>query len=165
MPSTGPSGFGRNEYYSHHEEYLAAVAEAMREEYLGIVGAGFILQVDDPFLIDMLSDPTMELEERERLAQLHVEALNHALRGIPTEQDPPPHLLRAQPRAAHERHPPHRGRAVHAGDQRRAPTASRSRTPATTTSGASGRTSSCPTARSSSRASSATRRTTSSIPS
>ena len=57
MPSTGPSGFGRNEYYGTHEEYLAAVAEAMREEYLAIVAAGFILQVDDPFLIDMLSDP------------------------------------------------------------------------------------------------------------
>ena len=60
MPSTGPSGFGRNEYYATHEEYLAAVAEAMREEYLAIVAAGFILQVDDPFLIDMLSDPSME---------------------------------------------------------------------------------------------------------
>ena len=60
MPSTGPSGFGRNEYYGTHEEYLAAVAEAMREEYLAIVAAGFILQVDDPFLIDMLSDPSMD---------------------------------------------------------------------------------------------------------
>ena len=86
MPSTGPSGFGRNEYYGSHEEYLHEVAEAMREEYLGIVGAGFILQVDDPFLIDMLSDPTMEEKERQRLAHIHVEALNHALRGIPTDQ-------------------------------------------------------------------------------
>ena len=50
-----------------------------------IVAAGFILQVDDPFLIDMLSDPTMEQEERERLAWIHVEALNHALRDIPPE--------------------------------------------------------------------------------
>jgi 5-methyltetrahydropteroyltriglutamate--homocysteine methyltransferase len=83
MPSTGPSGFGRNEYYSSHEEYLHEVAEAMREEYLAIVAAGFILQVDDPFLIDMLSDPTMEEKERERLAWIHVEALNHALRDIP----------------------------------------------------------------------------------
>ena len=82
MPSTGPSGFGRNGYYANHEEYLAAVAEAMREEYLAIVNAGFILQVDDPFLIDMLSDPTMEVAERERLAWMHVEAVNHALRGI-----------------------------------------------------------------------------------
>ena len=83
MPSTGPSGFGRNEYYSSHEEYLHEVAEAMREEYLGIVAAGFILQVDDPFLIDMLSDPTMEKKERDRLGWIHVEALNHVLRDIP----------------------------------------------------------------------------------
>ncbi len=86
MPSTGPSGFGRNEHYATHEEYLHAVAEAMREEYLAIVGAGLVLQVDDPFLIDMLSDPTMGREERERAAWVHVEALNHALRGIPAEQ-------------------------------------------------------------------------------
>jgi 5-methyltetrahydropteroyltriglutamate--homocysteine methyltransferase len=86
MPSSGPSGFGRNEYYATYEEYLGAVAEAMREEYLAIVAAGFILQVDDPYLIGMLSDPTMEQDERERAAWGHVEALNHALRGIPTEQ-------------------------------------------------------------------------------
>jgi 5-methyltetrahydropteroyltriglutamate--homocysteine methyltransferase len=86
MPSTGPSGFGRNEFYDSHEEYLQAVAEAMREEYLGIVDAGFIVQVDDPFLIDLLSNPTMEPEERERMAWSHVEALNHALRGIPTDR-------------------------------------------------------------------------------
>jgi 5-methyltetrahydropteroyltriglutamate--homocysteine methyltransferase len=86
MPSTGPSGFGRNEYYGSHEEYLHAVAEAMREEYLGIVDAGFILQVDDPFLIDMLSDPSYDKEERHRQARVHVEAVNHALRDIPTEK-------------------------------------------------------------------------------
>ena len=86
MPSTGPSGFGRNEYYPSHDDYLSAVGEAMREEYLGIVEAGFILQVDDPFLIDMLSDPTVEPEARERSAWVHVEALNHALRDIPAEK-------------------------------------------------------------------------------
>ena len=86
MPSTGPSGFGRNEYYESHEEYLHAVADAMHEEYLGIVDAGFILQVDDPFLIDMLSDPSFDKEERQRQARVHVEALNHALEGIPTEK-------------------------------------------------------------------------------
>jgi 5-methyltetrahydropteroyltriglutamate--homocysteine methyltransferase len=62
------------------------VAEAMREEYLGIVDAGFILQVDDPFLIDMLSDPELEQPERERMAWAHVEALNHALRDIPADK-------------------------------------------------------------------------------
>jgi 5-methyltetrahydropteroyltriglutamate--homocysteine methyltransferase len=86
MPSTGPSGFGRNEYYASHEDYLGAVAEALREEYLAIVEAGFVLQVDDPFLIDMLSDPTLDEGEREKAAWVHVEALNQALRGIPTEQ-------------------------------------------------------------------------------
>lgn len=86
MPSTGPSGFGSNEYYPSHEEYLAAVAEAMREEYLAIVEAGFVLQVDDPFLIDMLSDPGMEPAGRQRMAWMHVEALNHALRDIPADR-------------------------------------------------------------------------------
>jgi 5-methyltetrahydropteroyltriglutamate--homocysteine methyltransferase len=86
MPSTGPSGFGSNEHYPSHEEYLAAVAEAMREEYLAIVEAGFVLQVDDPFLIDMLSDPGMEPAARQRMAWMHVEALNHALRDIPADR-------------------------------------------------------------------------------
>ena len=86
MPATGPSGFGRNEYYQEYEEYLNAVAEAMREEYLGIVEAGFILQVDDPWLIDMLCDPGQSLESRRRSAAIHVQALNHALRGIPEDR-------------------------------------------------------------------------------
>ena len=86
MPSSGPSGFGRNEYYKSHEEYLHAVAEAMREEYLGIVDAGFILQVDDPWLIDMLADPAAPLEDRRRAAAIHVEALNHVLRDIPQDR-------------------------------------------------------------------------------
>ena len=86
MPATGPSGFGRNEYYKEYEEYLNAVAEAMREEYLGIVEAGFILQVDDPWLIDMLGNPAEPIESRRRSATIHVEALNHALRGIPEDR-------------------------------------------------------------------------------
>src|SRR4029079_6173931 len=64
MPSSGPSGFGRNEYYKEYPEYLHAVADALREEYLGIVEAGFILQVDDPWLIDTLSNPAETIENR-----------------------------------------------------------------------------------------------------
>jgi len=86
MPSTGPSGFGRNGYYDTDEEYLHNVAEAMREEYQAIVDAGFVLQVDDPFLIGMLSDPTREPAEQKRAATVHVEALNHALRDIPSDR-------------------------------------------------------------------------------
>jgi 5-methyltetrahydropteroyltriglutamate--homocysteine methyltransferase len=86
MPSAGPSGFGDNRYYATREEFVAAVAEAMRDEYLAIVDAGFILQIDDPWLIGALSDPTKPVEDRERAAATHVEILNHALRGIPEER-------------------------------------------------------------------------------
>jgi 5-methyltetrahydropteroyltriglutamate--homocysteine methyltransferase len=83
MPSTGPSGFGRNDYYNSQAEYLEAVAEAMREEYLAIVDAGFILQVDDPYLIEYLSMPGKTEEEQAQGCNEHIEALNHALRDIP----------------------------------------------------------------------------------
>jgi 5-methyltetrahydropteroyltriglutamate--homocysteine methyltransferase len=87
LPSTSPSGFGRNEYYPSHADYLAAVAEALRVEYLAIVEAGFLLQVDDPWLIEYLSEnPATAPEQRRADAERHVEILNHALRGIPTER-------------------------------------------------------------------------------
>jgi 5-methyltetrahydropteroyltriglutamate--homocysteine methyltransferase len=86
MPSTSPRGFGRNEYYGSEREYYEAVAEALREEYLAIVDAGFLLQIDDPWLIEILADPSREPAERERTAREHAEIVNHALRGIPTEK-------------------------------------------------------------------------------
>ncbi|RZT86328.1 5-methyltetrahydropteroyltriglutamate--homocysteine methyltransferase [Pseudonocardia sediminis] len=87
LPSTSPSGFGRNEYYGSYGEYLSAVAEALREEYLGIIDAGFVLQVDDPWLIEYLSEnPATTPEQRRRDAEQHIEILNHALRGIPPEK-------------------------------------------------------------------------------
>lgn len=87
MPATAPRELGRNEYYRTTEDYLAAVAEAMRTEYLAIVEAGFILQVDDPGLTDFYSqDPSLSLAQRRRLADTRIEVLNHALRGIPPEQ-------------------------------------------------------------------------------
>jgi 5-methyltetrahydropteroyltriglutamate--homocysteine methyltransferase len=87
LPSTSPSGFGRNDYYSSEEDYLAAVAEAMREEYLTIAKSGFLLQVDDPWLIEILTgDGRSDPAERRRRAEEHVEVLNHALRGIPADR-------------------------------------------------------------------------------
>ena len=84
MPSNGPSGFGANRYYRTREEYVEAVAEAMREEYLGIVEAGFILQIDDPWLIGSAVRPDQaDRGAGEGRIALHVEILNHALRGIP----------------------------------------------------------------------------------
>jgi 5-methyltetrahydropteroyltriglutamate--homocysteine methyltransferase len=86
MPSSGPSGFGKNEYYESYPEYLEAVAEAMREEYLAIVDAGFVLQVDDPWLIEYLTDPNRPWDERAEGCNQHVDAVNHALRDIPAEK-------------------------------------------------------------------------------
>jgi 5-methyltetrahydropteroyltriglutamate--homocysteine methyltransferase len=87
LPSTSPSGFGRNEYYASEQDYLAAVAAAMREEYLGIVESGFLLQIDDPWLIEILTDDgRSDPAVRRRRAHEHVDALNHALRGIPEDR-------------------------------------------------------------------------------
>jgi len=87
MPAVAPSGVGRNEYYPSDEEYLAAVGDALREEYLAIVDAGFILQIDDPWLTEVHSqDPSLSAAERRKIAERSVDAINHALRGIPAEK-------------------------------------------------------------------------------
>jgi 5-methyltetrahydropteroyltriglutamate--homocysteine methyltransferase len=86
LPAVAPSGVGHNDHYPSWEAYLFAVAEALREEYLAIVEAGLLLQVDDPFLADLFADPTLERAEMDRRAAVFVEATNHALRGIPPER-------------------------------------------------------------------------------
>ena len=87
MPAVAPSGVGANEYYQSDEEYLNAVGEALRAEYLAIVDAGFVLQIDDPWLTEVHSqDPSLSLTERRKIAERSIEALNHALRGIPPEK-------------------------------------------------------------------------------
>ena len=86
VPSIAPSGAGLNEYYSSDEEYFHAVGDALREEYKAIVDAGFFLQIDDPFLSEVYSDLRHDEARREQKASLFVEALNHALRGIPEEK-------------------------------------------------------------------------------
>src|SRR5580704_4871104 len=53
MPSVAPSGVGTNAYYKSDEEYLNALAEAMHAEYRAIVDAGFLVQIDDPFLTEL----------------------------------------------------------------------------------------------------------------
>ena len=87
MPAVAPGGVGANEYYKSDEEYLQAVGEALRTEYQAIVDAGFILQVDDPWLTEVHSqDPSLSLAERRKIAERSIDALNHALRGIPAEK-------------------------------------------------------------------------------
>lgn len=76
-----------NEYYKNDEEFVFAIAEAMHEEYRAIVDAGFLLQIDDPDLPDGWNClPDIALPDYRNYAALRVDALNHALRGIPKEQ-------------------------------------------------------------------------------
>jgi len=76
-----------NEYYKSDEEFLFAIAEAMREEYQAIVDAGFLLQIDDPDLPDGWAClPDISLADYRKYATVRVDALNHALRDIPREK-------------------------------------------------------------------------------
>ena len=86
MPAVAPSGAGRNEYYRTEEEYLHAVAEALHAEYHAIADAGFIVQIDDPFLTDIYSYSSLGPTERRKTAEMYVEAINHGLRGISPEK-------------------------------------------------------------------------------
>lgn len=74
----------RNEYYPTDEDYLFAIAEAMREEYRAIADAGFLLQIDDPRVVTQygMPDPAPSIAEYRQFAERRVEALNHALAGI-----------------------------------------------------------------------------------
>jgi 5-methyltetrahydropteroyltriglutamate--homocysteine methyltransferase len=86
MPAVAPSGVGRNEYYRTQQEYMHAVAEALSSEYRAIVDAGFLLQIDDPFLTELYSYSPLSATERRNMAESYVEAVNHGLRGIPAEK-------------------------------------------------------------------------------
>lgn len=80
--------FFRNEYYKTHEEYLFAIAEAMRYEYETIAEAGLTLQLDCPDLAmgRHVQYADLSLEEFRGRMRLHIEALNHAVRNIPAER-------------------------------------------------------------------------------
>jgi 5-methyltetrahydropteroyltriglutamate--homocysteine methyltransferase len=90
MPAISPTnieGPRRNEYYPTQEAYLYAIADAMREEYHGIVEAGFLLQIDDPRLVSYYgANPGVSLEDCLEWAELRVEVLNYALRDIPPDR-------------------------------------------------------------------------------
>lgn len=90
MPSASPLaivGLRANPHYATQEEFIYAVAAAMREEYTRIVEAGFLLQVDDailPQMFDMMRDrPRSEIV---RYCELGISALNHALEDIPEDR-------------------------------------------------------------------------------
>jgi 5-methyltetrahydropteroyltriglutamate--homocysteine methyltransferase len=73
------ASFLPNTYYRSHEDYIAAIADAMREEYAAIAAAGFVLQIDCPDLAISRHTIFQDLSEPEflRRAAFHAEALNH----------------------------------------------------------------------------------------
>jgi 5-methyltetrahydropteroyltriglutamate--homocysteine methyltransferase len=80
--------FFRNEHYPSQEAYLEAIAEAMRHEYETVAKAGLVLQIDCPDLAmgRHIQYADLTLAEFRKRAQLHVEALNHAVANIPADQ-------------------------------------------------------------------------------
>ena len=90
MTAPAPGTFGRdqNRHYKSQEEFLFAIADALRVEYRAITSAGFILQIDDPGMAENWDamDPSVTIEEYRAYARLCIEALNHALGGIPEDR-------------------------------------------------------------------------------
>ncbi len=90
MTAVSPSdveGQQANKFYESDEAYLFAIADAMHEEYKGIIDSGLILQIDDPRLLTYyISQPTLSVEDCRKWAELRVEALNHALKGLPEDR-------------------------------------------------------------------------------
>jgi len=90
VPAIAPGMVGRdqNQFYLTEEAYRFAIAEALKTEYRAIVDAGFILQIDDPGLgetWDMII-PAPTLDDYRKMQAMNIEALNHALAGIPEER-------------------------------------------------------------------------------
>jgi len=91
LTSTAPASlevYRRNEYYKSEEEFVYAIAEAMRVEFEAIVKSGVVLQIDDAWLValwDRIGIP-MGLEKFRKRSQLRIEALNHALRNVPEDR-------------------------------------------------------------------------------
>jgi 5-methyltetrahydropteroyltriglutamate--homocysteine methyltransferase len=91
MNSASPgliTAFQPNQFYASHEDYVWALSDAMKAEYRMIVDAGLILQLDCPDLAMARHTGFQDLSEADfiKRAELHVEAMNAALEGIPAER-------------------------------------------------------------------------------
>lgn len=90
MTSIGPGSCSRigNEHYKTDEEFLWACADAMREEYKAIVDAGLVLQIDDPSIAENFDQivPEPSVADYRKFTMQRVEALNHALKGLPEDR-------------------------------------------------------------------------------
>ena len=90
MTSIAPGSASRiaNRHYRTDEEFLFACADAMREEYRAILDAGLILQLDDPAIAENwdMVNPEPTVEDYRRFSMVRVEALNHAIKGLPEDR-------------------------------------------------------------------------------
>jgi 5-methyltetrahydropteroyltriglutamate--homocysteine methyltransferase len=77
-----------NQYYANEEELMYACADALKEEYKAIVDAGLILQIDDPSIAENFDQivPEPSIEDYRHFTKIRVDALNHALEGIPADR-------------------------------------------------------------------------------
>ena len=90
MTSIAPGSASRieNRHYETDEEFLFACADAMREEYKAIVDAGLVLQLDDPAIAENwdMVNPEPSVADYQTFSMVRVEALNHAIRGLPRDR-------------------------------------------------------------------------------
>lgn len=89
IPAISPANveeWQKNAYYKTQEEYLFAIADALHVEYKAIVDAGFLLQIDDPRFATYYAMSEVSLADTRKWAELRVEALNQALKGIPEDR-------------------------------------------------------------------------------
>jgi 5-methyltetrahydropteroyltriglutamate--homocysteine methyltransferase len=90
MTSIAPGSASRiaNRYYKTEDEFLFACADAMREEYKAIVDAGLVLQLDDPAIAENwdMVNPEPAVADYKKFSMVRVEALNHAIRGLPEDR-------------------------------------------------------------------------------
>jgi 5-methyltetrahydropteroyltriglutamate--homocysteine methyltransferase len=90
MTSIAPGSAARiaNRHYKTDEEFLYACADAMREEYKAIVDAGLVLQLDDPAIAENwdMVNPEPAVADYKKFSMARVEALNHAIRGLPEDR-------------------------------------------------------------------------------
>jgi 5-methyltetrahydropteroyltriglutamate--homocysteine methyltransferase len=90
MTAVAPGAVARlgNVHYKTDDEFLFACADAMREEYKAIVDAGLVLQIDDPGIAENWDQivPEPSIEAYKRFSMLRVEAINHAIRGLPEDR-------------------------------------------------------------------------------
>jgi 5-methyltetrahydropteroyltriglutamate--homocysteine methyltransferase len=86
--SPGSASRIANEHYATEEEFVWACADALRPEYEAIIDAGLVLQIDDPSVAENFDqiDPEPSVEDYLRFTRIRVEALNHALRGLPQDR-------------------------------------------------------------------------------